>query len=140
MPKIGTHALGLDEDNAVDPNEGEQGEDEEENRGNQAGEFEVAAGAQDAGNSLHVDGVQIPEGRRTMLPGGSIHAQIRNTVNDIHEEENQPPAFRTALNPTGRIENQSMDFDREIDFDNNDIEENNNNQHNPHHNRIPSFQ
>ena len=64
-----------------------------------------------------------------MLPGGSIHAQIRNTVNDIHEEENQQPAFRPA-----RAENQSMDFDREIDFDNNDIEEN------QHHNRIPSFQ
>ena len=57
LPKIGTHALGLDEDNAIDPNEAEQVEDEDQNRGNQAGEFEVAAGVQDAGNSLHVDAV-----------------------------------------------------------------------------------
>lgn len=126
VPKIATHALGLDEDNAVDPNEAEQGEEEPQVASNREGEFEIAAGVQDGGNSLHIDGVQIPEGRRTMLPGGTIHAQIRNTVNDIQDDNNQQPNIR---NPNEILDNYSADFDHDIDleFDNNDIEENRNN-------------
>ena len=44
VPKIATHALGLDEDNAVDPNEAEQGEEEPQVASNREGEFEIAAG------------------------------------------------------------------------------------------------
>lgn len=93
VPKIATHALGLEEDNAADQNEGEQGEDDE-NREN-GNEFEIPVGGhQNVEHSLNVDG--IPEGRRTMLPGGNMLAQIRNTVNDLQDEENPIPVFRSA--------------------------------------------
>lgn len=71
-----------------------------------------------------------------MLPGGGNPQSQRYYVdNDIQDDDNQQPTFRNA---EGRLENQSVDFEHDIDFDNNDIEENENNLQN--HNQIPSFQ